>query len=282
MVRIIKIIKVTAFLLIFCAPCWSQALRGTTGLLHAPTAEMEKDKTFKFGANYLDLVPLHYYMFNGEKSHTYNYYIDITMFPWLEISYICTLNYAYHGSTYFPKESWGKYTNQDRQFSGRLRLWKEGWWKEWTPQIVGGIDDASSHISYGGGDVKFGSGQNNYFTRFYLAATKHFNFRCIGMLGTHTSYVVGRGKGRGGRFSGPTIGANFRFSLPDAGEGLFCGEDVSWKQIVNGLNLMAEYDARTFNFGGIYSLWKDQVNIVAELNDGKYFSTGMFFKIHLK
>ena len=50
----------------------------------------------------------------------------------------------------------------------------------------------------------------------------------------------------------------------------------------NGLNLMAEYDARTCNVGFEYSFWKDYVNLVAELNNGKYFSGGLVFKVHLK
>ena len=34
--------------------------------------------------------------------------------------------------------------------------------------------------------------------------------------------------------------------------------------------------------GGEYSFWKDYVNLVAELNNGKYFSGGLVFKVHLK
>lgn len=48
------------------------------------------------------------------------------------------------------------------------------------------------------------------------------------------------------------------------------------------MNLMAEYDSRTFNVGGTYSIWKDRINLVAELNDGKYFSGGIYFKVCLK
>lgn len=51
---------------------------------------------------------------------------------------------------------------------------------------------------------------------------------------------------------------------------------------INGLNLMAEYDSRTFNVGGTYSIWKDRINLVAELNNGKYFSDGVYFKLCLK
>lgn len=69
------------------------------------------------------------------------------------MGYTCTLNYANEGSTYFPEQSWGKYTNQDRSFNFRLRAWKEGWWKSWTPQIVIGADDPGTHDSYGGGGI---------------------------------------------------------------------------------------------------------------------------------
>lgn len=156
----------------------AQALYGTTGLLHAPTAEMQKDKTFMAGGNVLHLVPLQYISSN-EIKYTFNYYLNITIFPWLEVGYTCTINYANHGSTYFPEQSWGKYTNQDRAFNARLRLWKEGWWKPWTPQIVLGLDDPTSHEAYGGGAIKFDEDgmQNNHFTRYYLAGNQAFQFR---------------------------------------------------------------------------------------------------------
>lgn len=250
----------------------AQTLRGTTGLLHAPTADMQRDKTFMFGGNVLHLVPLDYFSSN-EIKYTFNYYINITFFPWLEVGYTCTLNYAEPGSTYFPEKVWGKYSNQDRSFNARLRIWKEGWWKKWTPQIVLGLDDPASHDNYGGGETKFdGSGMNNYFTRYYLAATKHFNMKGIGDLGMHLSYVMGKPV-RKEHYKGVALGANFRFHT--------CGGEF-WNKALNGLNLMAEYDARTINVGGSYSLWKDHINLIAELNDGKYFSGGVFFKVHLK
>lgn len=35
---------------------FSQYVYGTTGLLHMPTADMQRDKTFLFGASYLDVA----------------------------------------------------------------------------------------------------------------------------------------------------------------------------------------------------------------------------------
>lgn len=90
------------------ASLWAdaQALLGTTGLLHAPTADMQRDKTFLFGGNYLNTHPLSTHFRSREVGYTFNYYINITMFPWLEVSYICTLVHADHGSAYFPEQSW--------------------------------------------------------------------------------------------------------------------------------------------------------------------------------
>ena len=240
------------------------------------------------GGNVLHLVPLQYISSN-EIKYTFNYYLNITIFPWLEVGYTCTINYAEHGSTYFPEQSWGKYTNQDRAFNARLRLWKEGWWKPWTPQIVLGLDDPTSHEAYGGGAIKFDEDgmQNNHFTRYYLAATKHSNnyatryylavtkhldVQNIGEWGIHAAFVYGNAKGIE-HYKRPSFGTNFRFQLLG---------DQPLIKVVNNLNLMAEYDARTVNIGAHYQLWKDHINLIAELNNGKYFSGGIYFKIHLK
>lgn len=252
----------------------AQALLGTTGLLHAPTADMQRDKTFLFGGNYLNTHSLSTHFRSKEVGYTFNYYLNVTLFPWLEAAYICTLVHADHGSTYFPEQSWGKFTNQDRAFSARLRLWKEGWWKEWTPQIVLGLDDPTSHADHGGGELVTGNtgGSNNYATRYYLAATKHLDFRNIGEWGIHAAFVYGNAKGME-HYKRPSFGVNFHFCLP---------ESFSACKVLNGLNLMAEYDAHTVNVGAHYQCCKDHINVIAGLNDGKYFSCGIYFKVHLK
>ena len=66
---------------------------------------------------------------------------------------------------------------------------------------------------------------------------------------------------------------NFRFNI--------MGEEF-YTKIINGLNIMAEYDSRTINVGASYSIWKDYINIITELTECKYLSSGVFFKIHLK
>ena len=263
------------FLLCGCLHIHAQALRGTTGLLHAATADMEKDKTFKFGGNVLDITPLRYEDF--DVRYTFNYYLNITIFPWLEVGYTCTLNYANEGSTYFPEKVWGKYSNQDRSFYGRLRVWKEGWWKEWTPQIVLGANDPSTNDILGNSDKDdYGIGGvgemgNGHWNRYYIAGTKHFYFKNRGELGIHVAYLYNKRKDY--HLNGPAVGVNFHFYL--SGTNFFV-------KALNNLNVMAEYDSRTINCGLKYSFWKDYINAVVEMTECKHLSGGVIFKVHLK
>lgn len=92
--------------------------------------------------------------------------------------------------------------------------------------------------------------------------TKHLFFKNVGEVGFHLAYVYNRRKEN--HLNGPCIGFDFR--------PFFC----------QPLELMAEYDSQTVNLGVGYSIWKDHVNLIGELNNFKYFSAGIFFKIHLK
>ena len=201
--------------------------------------------------------------------------MNITIFPWLEVGYLCTLDAFSVGDYPWNKDGRHNYfNNQDRSFHFRLRLWKEGWWKDWTPQVVIGTNDPGSHDSYGGGSISTGGeqGNNNFLTRYWLAATKHFEFRKIGTLGVHAAFVIGNAM-LFEHYKKPAVGVNFKFEL-SSHEFLI--------NALNGLNLMAEYDARTCNVGFEYSFWKDYINAIVELNRCKYFSGGLVFKIHLK
>ena len=88
---------------------------GTTGLMNLPTADMQRDKTFMAGGNWLNhhaTVPRWWY-------DTWNYYINITIFPWLEAGYLCTGHKAVptdygNNSGYWVPSTYGKFTNQDR------------------------------------------------------------------------------------------------------------------------------------------------------------------------
>ena len=165
-------------------------------------------------------------------------------------------------------------TNQERSFHFRLRAWKEGWWKSWTPQIVLGANDPGSHESSGGGNITFDNADENtnHLTRFYLAATKHFTFQQWGTLGVHASVIQFDGLDLDNDH-GITVGVNYRFKRP---------QDGFWNKAFNGLNVMGEYYDSMWSVGANYSIWKDRINVVAALYDGQYWSVGMYFKVCLK
>ena len=267
----------TAMFCVITMQTFGQHLYGTTGLLFAPTAEMQKDKTFMIGGSMIDHNIYRSSYWSNSREYdpfTDNYYLNITIFPWLEVAYTCTLVKGVHGNSYWPQQTWGKFTNQDRSFHGRLRLWKEGWWKRWTPQIVLGANDPGSHESSGGGNITFDNvGENtNHLTRFYLAATKHFTFEKWGTLGVHASVIQFDGLDLDNDH-GVTVGVNYRFQRP---------VDGFWNKALNGLNVMGEYYDGAWNVGANYSVWKDRINVVAALYDGQYWSVGMYFKVCLK
>lgn len=159
-------------ILLCCASMklFGQHLYGTTGLIVAPTAEMQKDKTIMIGGSMIDhnIYRSSYWSNSREYNpYTFNYYLNITIFPWLEVAYTCTLVKGAHDSSYWPQQTWGKFTNQDRSFYGRLRLWKEGWWKQWTPQLVFCANDPGTHKNSSGGGIgqHDNNGSNCWFTR---------------------------------------------------------------------------------------------------------------------
>lgn len=63
--------------LLLCCPLLlsAQLTYGTTGLLHAPSAEMQRDKTVMIGGNFLnqEITPPAWYY------HTYNYFLNVTI-----------------------------------------------------------------------------------------------------------------------------------------------------------------------------------------------------------
>ena len=255
-----RILALGCLLLALTGSLKAQYTYGTTGLLHMPTADMQKDKTFMAGGGYLNshATPERW------NYNTWNYYINITFFPWFEVAYTCTIFDEMIGPVHMM--------NQDRFFSGRLRLWKEGWWKEWTPQIVVGGNDVL-HGSIEGGNIGAVEGNgingNTFFQRYYIAATKHIHWQ--GEWGIHAAYVYSKRIGH--KYNGIAIGLNYQFDLP---------QTSFLNKAINGLNLMAEYDSQFINVGARYRIWKDHINIIGELRECTYPSVGMYFKVHLK
>lgn len=163
------------------------------------------------------MIGFSYLTVNATPKHwnydTWNYYVNITIFPWLEACYTCTLHKIAIPSSNLP---W-KFRNQNRQFSARLSLWKDGWWKLWTPQIVIGANDPSTNDKLGDpnkedyGFTTTSSVGNDHWNRYYLALTKRFDFKNIGLLGVHAGYVYN--KRIDYHLNGPAMGVNFKLKL---------------------------------------------------------------------
>ena len=122
----------------------AQLTYGTTGLLHAPSAEMQKDKTVMLGANFMnkEITPPTWYY------HTYNYYLNVTILPWMEVAYTCTLFKA--EALGLKPYGYSGFTNQDRYFSLRLRALKEGQFWRYMPAVVVGTSDPFTSSGNGG------------------------------------------------------------------------------------------------------------------------------------
>lgn len=244
-----------------CNISQAQLTDGMTGLLHMPTAEVQKDATFMLGANFLNKHNLPNNNWWGYNS--YNYFINITIFDRIEISYICTLVQGKKNGYHWPESTYGKFINQDRHFAGKIQMVKEGeWWKH-MPAIAIGVSDPTT-----GGDSDYldmnvsGSKYNGFFNRWFVAMSKHFQFKSIGELGLHATYLYNQRTDY--PLNGIGWGINFR---PD---------------LHRNLNFIVEHDTKTLNVGALYSLWTDHFNVLFELQEGKYISAGLVYKVNLK
>ena len=259
----LKKFLITIGLFLTCSLTKAQLTDGMTGLLHMVNAEVQKDATFMIGGNMLhrnNIPSPQWWITNTGHYNTYNYYLNLTLFNRIEVAYICTL---IKGRPDWPSSTWGRFVNQDRHFAGKLQLVKEGeWWKH-MPAIAIGVSDpttAAQPDGYYYGGVS-GNG-NGFFNRWFAAMTKHFKVIRIGEFGVHATYLYN--KGTDYPLNGPAFGVNFR------------------PELHKNLNIIAEYDAKTINVGAIYSLWADHFNFIFELQDGKYVSAGLAYKVNLK
>lgn len=230
----------------------AQMTHGTTGLLNAPSAEMQDSKTVMIGGNYLNeaLTP------NPWNYGTYNYFVNVTIFPFLEVAYTATMFKAKTiGIGWLTDPE--KFCNQDRYFSARLRLLKEGQFWEHMPAVVIGTSDP--YTESGDGQIASADG-NGYLCRFYLAATKHF---MVGTerFGVSLSYMYNNRKSN--HLNGLAAGVTYNPSVLPA------------------LRLIAEYDNINFSVGMSYLLF-DQLHAQFQLQKMKYFTGGLCYKIHLK
>ena len=247
-----KKILLTGLLLGLSIALSAQMTYGTTGLLNTPSAEMQDSKTVMIGGNYLNeaLTPKKW------NYGTYNYFLNATILPFLEIGYTATMFKAKSiGIDWFVDPE--KFCNQDRYFSVRVRALKEGQFWKHMPAVVFGTSDP--YTESGDGEVATVEG-NGHFCRFYATATKHF------MWGTE-------------RF-GVTLSYVYNRRISNHLNGLAGGITYN-PSILPNLRLIAEHDNINFNVGMSYLLL-DQFHVQFQMQKLKHFTGGLCYKLHLK
>lgn len=159
-------------LLFFWGDAQAQEYNGTTGLLHVPSAETDSAGTFRGGGTFLhrDFTPSKFA--NKKRYNTFGYYVGLTAWPWLEMSYAAIL---------LKTRSQGNLNNEDRRVCVKLRPLKE---RSWWPSLAVGFDDVSFRMFKERDEL---GGYNNYFQDIYAVASKHFNLQGW-ELGTHLAY----------------------------------------------------------------------------------------------
>lgn len=237
-----------------------------TGLLSAPSADMNQAGTFTITNNYLNehLLPR-----NGWDYSTFGYGFGITFWSRLEVNYVCTLiwgDWSPHAQgpngTYREKIM----KNQDRHFSAKVLALKEGEIWKWTPSIAFGVSDPVT--SAGGNYIEGGqniSGSNGFFNRFYAVATKHFDTPW-GVVGGHLGYQYSK-----------RVDWNRK--------GVIAAVDWRPVWIQNrwfSPKFVLEYDANTVNFGFLSSIWDDRFEAMFCLQNFQWVSFGLRFKLRLK
>lgn len=235
------------FFCLLCCMCLyvlqAQEYSGITGMIHVPTAEMAPEGEARIGAFFLnqEFLPDNLFYQFDKKYNTANHFVAITPFSWIELAYVCTL---YKGVVYKG------YSRKDRYFAVKLRPLKEG---KWWPAIAIGTQDP-------GRTMEDSNGEYAYFQNFYIAATKHFTWKRH-ELGVHLAY---------------------RYYRSDF--------NVKWRGIAGGityrpafaktLRAVLEYTGNDINIGVDYLLWR-YFFLQASLQNGKYFTGGLCFKINL-
>lgn len=160
--RHIKTFFIVTFFISVLLTASGQSLTGLTGMLNAPSANMQKEGTFYLGANYLNKN--HIQSYGNARYNCLAYYFDLTFLPFLEVNF---------RSTRLLDREGGGYT-VDRMISLRAQLLRE---KKYIPSVVVGAHDLHTSVN--------GSG-NQYFGALYVTSSKKmflFNNEIVISLG---------------------------------------------------------------------------------------------------
>ena len=257
-------ILAAALLILSAIPTRAQFTDGSTGLLQMPTAEMQDEGTFMLTTNFLNK---HSLPTSGWSYNTFQYGIYVSFWGRIEIGYVCTLFNDYWKGEQTRKGVW--MINQDRHFTGRVRLLKEGeFGLSWMPSLVIGASDPFTGTGGDYIDIDHVSGTGNgYFNRYFVMLTKHFETPW-GQLGAHAGYLKNRRKDY--PVNGPCVGVDWTPVW------------IQNKGILDNMKVILEYDARTVNLGFIASIWDNRFEAMFELQNFQWVNFGLRYKLRLK
>lgn len=228
----------------------AQQYTGISGLLHVPSTDMHHEGDACIGIHYLNknMLPDVGFLYNNEKYNTYDYYLSITPYSWIELSFVCTKRMD-------MVDGEPVYKRKDRNFSMKIRPLQEG--KYWPAVAIGCNDVASSVASI------ITSNNDNvqlYFQNYYLATTKHFDLggNELGVTLAYRYYT----RDYNAKWNGIVGGVTFRPSFfPQA-------------------RAIAEWTGNEFQIG-IDALLFRHIFIQASLKDFKYPCVGLCFQTNL-
>ncbi len=201
---------------------------------------MQEDGLFMSGVNYMP----EYITPSAWSYDTANYFFNITLLPFFEVNYLCTV---FRFST--------GVLCQDRALMLRLRVIEE---KHWWPSLVVGTSDAMS-LSQDNTNPLEGVSGNRYYGGIYGVATKHLKI--------------------GEERIGLTLGYNYKTQELSYKDGLFYG--VSYEpSICPNLSFMADYNSSIVSVGGAVKLF-NHFSLHAYCYDFKAFAGGVRYELKL-
>ena len=227
----------------------AQQYAGTSGLIHIPSAEMHHEGDAFIGAHFLnkEMMPDKGFLYEGEKYNTFDYYIALTPFSWLELSYVCTERIRAKDEQTGDIQ-WSK----DRYASVKIQPLKEG--KDY-PGVAIGCNDIATSIFYADQpDVQL------YFMNWYVTATKNFDLggNKLGVTLAYRYYL----RAYNSKWNGIVGGITFRPKFFPQGR------------------LIAEYSGNEFLLGADALLWQ-HLRLQVSLKNFKYVNAGLCLQLNL-
>lgn len=241
----IKIMILMAIMSFIPSLSIGQQYLGTSGLLHIPSAEMNHEGDARLGGHWIDkhMIPDTGFIASGEKYSTFDYYVSLTPFEWVEMSFTCTERKDYVD---------GPFKRKDRYASIKVRPIKE---RKYIPAIALGFNDVgTSAFNPNRTDVQL------YFTNIYAAATKHFDLggNELGVTMAYRHFF----RGYNDKWNGLVGGVTFRPAFFPQGRAI------------------VEYTGNELLVGADALLW-NHLLLQVGMKDFKYFNFGLCLQINL-